>query len=42
MQPLPEGFLDPNEFIKRSQPRGHGGWFKYALGIFLLIVLTSA
>ena len=42
MQPLPDGFLDPNELIEHSQPRMRGGWFKYAMGIFLLIVLGSA
>src|SRR5687767_13366342 len=35
-------FLDVHELIERSQPRPRVGWFRYAAGIFLLVVLASA
>ena len=34
--------LDVAELIERSQPQPRVGWFGYALGVFLLVVLTSA
>jgi tetratricopeptide (TPR) repeat protein len=35
-------FLDVHELIERSQPRPRIGWFGYAAGVFLLIVVGSA
>jgi tetratricopeptide (TPR) repeat protein len=40
--PTAETFLDVQSLIERSQARPRAGWFRYALGIFLLIVLGSA
>ena len=40
--PQPTNFLDVHELIERSQPRPRVGWFGYALGVFLLVVLASA
>lgn len=38
----PAEFPDIHDLIERSQPRPRGGWFKYVLGLFLLVVLISA
>ena len=35
-------FLDVPTLIDASQPRQRGGWFWYFVGIFLLVVLSSA
>ena len=35
-------FLDVRELIERSQPRARVGWFWYAAGVFLLVVVASA
>jgi tetratricopeptide (TPR) repeat protein len=35
-------FLDVPALIESSQPQPRGGWFWYAVGIFLLIVMVSA
>ncbi len=42
MNASPPGFLDVHELLDRSRPRVRAGWFKYAAGIFLLVVLVSA
>ena len=34
--------LDVHELIERSQPEPRVGWLWYAVGVFLLVVLTSA
>jgi tetratricopeptide (TPR) repeat protein len=34
--------LDVSELIERSQPQPRAGWLGYALGVFLLVVLSSA
>src|SRR5207248_266236 len=39
--PILDG-VDVHELIERSQPQPRVGWFGYALGVFLLVVLTSA
>ena len=38
----PAPFLDVHTLMDASQPRQRGGWFWYIVGIFLLIVLSSA
>jgi tetratricopeptide (TPR) repeat protein len=38
----PAPFLDVPHLIEASQPRQRGGWFWYAVGIFLLVVFASA
>lgn len=40
-QPQPPGFLDVAHLLDASQPRARVGWFWYAAGIFLLIVMIS-
>src|SRR3954468_22717554 len=35
-------FLDVSALIERSQPHPRVGWFWYALGVFLLVVMGSA
>lgn len=40
--PAPSEFLDVAALIERSQPRPRTGWLGYALGIFLLLALSSA
>src|SRR5947207_4257647 len=35
-------FLNVPELLERSQPSAHRGWFWYAVGVFLLIVMISA
>jgi tetratricopeptide (TPR) repeat protein len=40
--PQPPNFLDVHELIERSQPHPRVGWFGYAAGIFLLVVVSSA
>jgi hypothetical protein len=40
--PQSTNFLDVHELIERSQPRPRVGWFGYAAGVFLLVVVTSA
>src|SRR5437773_11829525 len=35
-------FLDVPALIESSQPQPRVGWFWYVLGVFLLIVMTSA
>src|SRR5258706_10260764 len=34
-------FLDPDDLIERSQPAPRAGYFGYALGLFLAVVLVS-
>ena len=40
--PESTNFLDVGELIDRSQPRPRVGWFGYAAGVFLLVVVGSA
>jgi tetratricopeptide (TPR) repeat protein len=40
--PQSTNFLDVHELIEQSQPRPRVGWFGYAAGIFLLVVVASA
>ena len=40
--PQSTNFLDVHELIERSQPRPRVGWFRYAAGIFLIVVVASA
>ena len=40
--PQSTNFLDVHELIDRSQPRPRVGWFGYAAGVFLLVVVFSA
>jgi len=40
--PQSTNFLDVHELIEQSQPRPRVGWFGYAAGVFLLVVLSSA
>src|SRR3954454_4536820 len=43
MEPLPPPqFPDVPTLLERSQPAPHHGWMWYAIGIFLLVVITSA
>jgi tetratricopeptide (TPR) repeat protein len=42
LNPAPAQFLDVPSLLERSQPKPHQGWFWYAIGVFLLIVITSA
>ncbi|MGH7176686.1 MAG: hypothetical protein ACREJC_04835, partial [Tepidisphaeraceae bacterium] len=37
-----DGFLDVAMLLETSQPRGRSGWLIYALGAFILLVLTSS
>lgn len=38
----PPPFLDVPTLLEASQPRVRGGWFWYAVGLFLLLALSSA
>jgi hypothetical protein len=40
--PQSTNFFDVQKLIEQSQPRPRVGWFGYAAGVFLLIVLASA
>src|SRR5206468_7838269 len=42
METAPPQFLDVPALLERSQPAPRHGWFWYAVGIFLLLVVTSA
>jgi tetratricopeptide (TPR) repeat protein len=42
MSSSPSSFLDVPALLELSQPRARHGWFRYAIGIFLLLVLGSA
>ena len=41
-QPVPHQFLDVHHLLEASQPKLRIGWFWYAAGVFLLLVMVSA